>query len=566
MTMARTQPALFRWLRWRLTRNSGTQLFGNSRTRLITMILVSIVSWVAVFGAALWGFRLLASQQIPTGSIIELVFNSLFFTLGGMLVFSTGLVLYAGLFNGAETRFLLTTPARADHIFAAKLQSAMTFSSWAFVVLGVPVLLAYGIVFDAVWYFYPMLFAFIFGYVLLPGGIGALACLLLVNFFPHRRKQALACIVVVLLLGLGYWAYRAYVAAKASFNDRDQLQGLFDMFALTKGPLSPSDWMANGLLAMGRGDWQRGLVPLGLIWSNGLMLYVAATYASAKLYRRGYNRMATGGNLRKRYGRSGIDRVMEAMVFYLDRPTRILIVKDFRTLRREPAQIGQLVIFTGLLLLAVLNSRQFYQADIPTTYQHGLSLVNISATGLLMCAYLGRFIYPLMSLEGRKFWILGLLPLQRDQLVWGKFAFAITGSLLLAGGIILLSDVLLGLATLGIVLHAFTTVLLAVGLSGLSVGLSAWLPNFRETDPSKIVLGFGGTVNMLVSLVYLVLMIGTVCGPYHAASTMAAFNDRADQALPWWAFAGVPLGVLLAGVATWFPMRVGIRNLRTIEF
>ena len=44
-----------------------------------------------------------------------------------------------------------------------------------------------------------------------------------------------------------------------------------------------------------------------------------------------------------------------------------------------------------------------------------------------MCAYLGRFIYPLISLEGRKFWILGLLPLKREQILWGKFAFAVTG-------------------------------------------------------------------------------------------------------------------------------------------
>lgn len=562
--MTTTQPRLFRRLRWQITRNAGLQLFGNSPVRLITILCVSCIAWATIFGGSLWSFRFLANQQIPTGSILEMVFNALFFTLGGMLIFSTGLVLYAGLFNGAETRFLLTTPARADHIFAAKLQSAIAFSSWAFFVLCVPVLLAYGIVFEAVWYFYPLLFVFLFGYVLIPGGIGAVVCMLLVNFFPHRRKQALVVVVLIVLGALGYWGYCTYIAAKASFNDRDKLQGVFDMFTLTKGPASPSDWMAKGLLAVSRGDWATAALPIALIWSNGLMLYVLATYAAFKLYRRGYNRMSTGGNLRKRYGRSGIDRVMEAFVFYLDRPTRILIVKDFRTLRREPAQIGQLSIFMGLLLLAVLNSRQFYQADIPVGYQHGLSLVNISATGLLMCAYLGRFIYPLMSLEGRKFWILGLLPLDRSQLVWGKFAFAVTGSLLLAGGIILLSDLLLGLPLTGIALHALTTILMAVGLSGLSVGLSAWLPNFRETDPAKIVLGFGGTVNMLVSLVYLVLMIATVCGPYHAASAAALLQS--SEHLPWWAFAGIPIGLVLTVVATWLPMRVGMRNLCTLEF
>jgi len=215
--------------------------------------------------------------------------------------------------------------------------------------------------------------------------------------------------------------------------------------------------------------------------------------------------------------------------------------------------------------LAVVNSRQFFEADIPAAYQHGLSLLNMGATGLLMCAYLGRFIYPLISLEGRKFWILGLLPLRREQILWGKFAFAVTGSVLLAGGVVLLSDVLLQMPPVAVGVHLLTVLLLGVGLSGLSVGLSAWLPNFRETDPSKIVLGFGGTVNMLVGLGYLVLVIAAACGPFHAASAAANLDGRVGE-LSGWAFAGLPVAVGLAAAATLVPMRVGSRYLRTVEF
>ncbi|HEX3148158.1 MAG TPA: hypothetical protein VHR66_08735 [Gemmataceae bacterium] len=559
------QAILFHRLRWRIARNAGTQLLGNSRMRLVTAIACSVVVCAAVFALAYYGFGRLQEENIQSGAILELLFNAMFFTLGGMLVFSTGLVLYAGLFNGAETRFLLATPALADQIFAMKFQSAVVFASWAFVVLGGPILIAYGIVFESPWYFFAVLPVFVFGYVLLPGAMGGLFCLLFVNFFPHRRKQALIGIVLVILALVGFWLYRTLIAAKEGFADRDKLQGLFDLFTITRGDLSPSDWMARGLMALARGEWRDALLPLALIWSNGLMLYVTAAYAAKKLYRRGFNRMATGGDLRQRYGGSLADRVVGWLVFYLDRPTRILIIKDFRTFRREPAQLGQLIIFTGLLLLAVLNSRQFFEADIPVAYQQGLSLLNMGATGLLMCAYLGRFVYPLISLEGRKFWILGLLPLKREQLLWGKFAFAVTGSVLLAGCIVLLSDLLLGMSPAAIVVHLLTVILLGVGLSGLSVGISAWLPNFRETDPSKIVLGFGGTVNMLVSLGYLVFLIAAACGPFHLANTGAVLAGD-HGTLPLWAFAGLPVAAGMALVATIVPMRVGGRNLRGMEF
>ncbi|WP_020468421.1 putative ABC transporter permease subunit [Zavarzinella formosa] len=557
--------ATFWKLRIRLLRNARTQLFGNSRVRLFTMIASSVVVWIAVYAAAHGGFQLLNTQNIPPGAIVDLIFNAMFFTLGTMLVFSTGLMLYASLFNGAETRFLLATPAREDHIFASKFQGASLFSSWAFLVLGVPVLLAYGIVFAAPWYFYPLLFVHLLGFVFIPGSVGAILCLILVNFFPHRRKQALIVLILGLAAALGYWGYKTVMAARVGANNREELQGLFDMFSITKGIASPSDWLSHGVLSAGRGNLRDSVQALAVVWSNGLALYLLATFLAKRMYRRGFNRMATGGDIRRTYGRSRLDTVMEWSVFYLKRETRILIVKDFRTFRREPAQIGQVVIFGGLVVLAALNMRGFFEAGIPEAYSHALSLLKISATGLLMCAFLGRFVYPLISLEGRKFWILGLLPLRREQILWGKFAYALTGSLLLAGSLGVISDLVMGLSPFVVGLHLLTILYLGLGLSGLSVGISACLPNFRETDPSKIVLGFGGTVNMLIGLGYLVIVIVTMCGPYHLSRATESLVGQ--QTTPWWLLAG---GVFLATVAcvlaTWLPMRAGYRNFKQIEF
>ena len=69
----------------------------------------------------------------------------------------TALVLYASLFTAPEARYLLATPARADQIFATKFRAAVAFSSWAFVILGLPVLIAYGVMAGVPWYYYPLL-------------------------------------------------------------------------------------------------------------------------------------------------------------------------------------------------------------------------------------------------------------------------------------------------------------------------------------------------------------------------------------------------------------------------
>ena len=61
-----------------------------------------------------------------------------------------------------------------DQVFAYKFQGAVAFSSWGFLLLGSPILIAYGLRIGdgAPWYFYAVLPLFFLGFVLLPGSIG----------------------------------------------------------------------------------------------------------------------------------------------------------------------------------------------------------------------------------------------------------------------------------------------------------------------------------------------------------------------------------------------------------
>ena len=114
--------------------------------------------------------------------------------------------------------------------------------------------------------------------------------------------------------------------------------------------------------------------------------------------------------------------------------------------------------------------------------------------------------------------------------------------------------------------HTLPVLVAALGLSGLNVGLGAYLPNFRETDPSKIVVGFGGTVNMVVGLLFLLLVIASMSVPVHVAGLRPSLGVAVDREFPPWAFAGLPVGLLLGAVAVALPLRAGGRALRATEF
>ncbi len=561
-----SQAWLFQWLRWRVVANAGTLLFRNSRMRLLTIILCSLFVGGTVFAASYTGFFILHKQNIPfSGRIVGTLFDFLFLALAVLLIFSGGIILYSSLFTSPETAFLLSTPARADQVFAYKFQTAVAFSSWAFLLLGIPILVAYGLVFHVPWYYYALLPVFFLGFLLVPGSVGALACFVIVNITPQRRKQVLAAVLAVLVVGGGVWVYQTLDEMRRPRSNRDALQWLDARFAFSRAPLMPSHWMTRGLQAAARGDLASAAYPLALLWANGLMLYVAAAATAGRLYRRGYSRLATGGSIRKRYGAAWLDRAADRLLGFLDAQTRLLIIKDFRTFRRDPAQWAQILIFAGLMLLYVLNSPQFYQTDRGRAFQHVISFTNLLATAMLMCAYMSRFVYPMLSLEGRKFWILGLLPLRRERLLWGKFAFAATGGVLVGAALIAASDLLLGMPLATLAVHLPAVAVLAVGLSGLSVGIGACVPNFRETDPSKIAVGFGGTLNLIAGLMYLLVVIALVAGPYHLAAGLGQGESLTVRA---WGLvaAGGLLGVAAGVAATVVPLRAGARVLRGMEF
>jgi ABC-2 type transport system permease protein len=60
---------------------------------------------------------------------------------------------------------------------------------------------------------------------------------------------------------------------------------------------------------------------------------------------------------------------------------------------------------------------------------------------------------------------------------------------------------------------ALAIALMSASLSGLAVGLGALFPNFKEDNPSKIVSGFGGTLCLVISFLYISVFVALFALP-----------------------------------------------------
>jgi ABC-2 type transport system permease protein len=566
-----TAPAVF-FLSLRVAhlRNACSLMRETALTRTIAIVVSCLITWFSLFGFSLYAFAELKNRyNFPLNlGLLELLFDVMFFILSSLLLFSTAILLYSGLFTAGESRYLLTTPMPDDHIFAYKFQGALAFSNWGFLLLGSPVLIAYGLCVEpsAPWSFFAALPLFFLGFVLMPGSVGAIVCLLLVNFLPRNLGQLLKVVGAALGMVVVIWTYGEIRDHSHGFQPtRLWFENFINQLALLSGDLQPNHWVAAGLRAAAVGETASVWYYLALVWSNGLVLYIMAVWLGKRLFRRGVERVLTGGSLlSSKVGNSWLDRAVAKALFFLDLPTRLLIIKDFRSFRRDPAQWLQIFIFVGLLLSYFWAMRSFFERDIATTFKSGISLLTLTATSLLMCAYTGRFIFPLLSLEGRTFWLLGLLPLNRARLVWGKFAFSACTCLFPCAFLIGMCDVILGISPSFLLLHLLTVGLVSLGLSGISVSMGTFMPNFRENDPSKIAVGFGGTLNLVIGFFYILIVIGLVALPLHIYDARREFGQQAI--VPWFVWALAGLGVAIALVGALAPIKSASRCLERMEF
>ena len=63
--------------------------------------------------------------------------------------------------------------------------------------------------------------------------------------------------------------------------------------------------------------------------------------------------------------------------------------------------------------------------------------------------------------------------------------------------------------------HQVSCVVLCVGLSAIAVGLGAQMPDLHAHSPSKIAAGFGGTLNLVISAAFIVIVVLLTALPIH---------------------------------------------------
>jgi ABC-2 type transport system permease protein len=485
----------------RATRNLGRIVREHSSFK-VAFILVFASSMIM----GLWmlfaeGFFFLDTLGGIGLMLVSRLFALFFLALGVMLTMSGILTSYTTFFRSDETAFLFLKPLDMGQIAIYKALQSAVYSSWAFFFTIIPFIGAYAWHEKLSIFFSLVTLFFSIPLVLFFSGVGSLICLIGARWLPRGRR--LLSLVMVLAVVAVIWGMRTASVSAATGDDDATLllSRLIPGLRVASNPLLPSWWVAEGIMALARGQWARGLMLWSVLFSNVLVMGMLIEIAGRACFYKAWQRVNYSGEIVKRSGT--LLGSLERVLAFLRADTRALILKDIRTFLRDPAQWSQGLIFFGLLGLYFLNLRNLHYHMLPAEWRNVIVFLNVFSVSAVMCSLGSRFVYPQLSLEGHGFWIIGLSPVTMRRVLVSKFALAVAGMMAVSVTLMYISTRMLLVPPPVQAVALGVAVAMSLGISGLSTGLGALFLDLKQPNPAAIVSGFGGTLNLVLSLFFI---------------------------------------------------------------
>ncbi len=539
-----------------------------SKLKIAVLTFSAIIIWLGAYIWLYYGFRwLLNFGNMGGGAYVfgELLLRQVLslFALAVflLLIFSNILVAFSTLYKSKEVFYLLQGPLSYNQFFYVRFVECLLFSSWALAFLGSPLILAYGQSIQMTPAFYLAAIGFFIPYIIIPAAIGAIITMLLVRIFPQIRVQTMIALGVMVLVGFFY--YMVTILRKTRVAEDTPIAVFFDSMSRIQSRLLPSFWATEGLFSAGRLDYTEALFWWLMSISTALMLLVVAGWVAGKAFYPGWSYLNGQDRQRFKPENRGILNALLQPLNMLPLPIQALSKKDIRLFWRDPTQWSQFVIFFGIMAIYIANLRntsRFYEQDI---WRSWVACLNVGSVSLILATQTSRFVFPLISLEGHRFWILRLAPLSLRQLIWQKFWLSVVTTSGVTVGLALMSGYLLELEPAFYFMTVYGVALTNLGLAGLAVGLGSLYPTLSEDNPARIVSGMGGTLNLLLSIGYISLLVSAQ-GIVLLWDVAAFLTGRGDF---FWAYTLTLVFVTITSLlAVWLPMKAGLRHLERLEF
>lgn len=459
-------------------------------------------------------FRALLRFSV-TGPVLTLYalegFFALVFVIAVVSFVVTGSAVF---FRVRENRLLLASPLPVRALYLLRAVETGLLTSWSFGLLALPALLALGVAWERRAGFYLAGLGLLGGFILFAAALGTLLTVTTAAALGHFRSRTGIAAVGGALLGLAVALLgRFVVPTQADFYAMFQ-PGSLDgtpaavYFIETKFAYWPSHPFAGALFSMATGLAHRVQGPL----LASLLLVFAACLAAAwpgrPLFARALWGAAEGVLVARPTGESVTPRGRPVFPVLLRGPVGALLEKDLLGFLRSPQEFGR-GLFLGFLLLLYT----VFLLRVPIREVEGAEEVvarllafTLVAAGYFLTTFALRFVFPVISLEGRMAWVIFSSPLAFADLLLAKLLLYTLGLFGVMETLSLIGPLRFGLGFAGLAWWSLLLLLMSLTVVSVALALGTLWPNFREESAEALATNAGGLLTSLVCLGYVGLV------------------------------------------------------------
>ena len=533
-------------------------------TRLILFSFIGLFFWIAAF---LIFFRVLTYFQSVQdfGDILAMKLLSMmiitFFTL---LLFSSIINSLSHLYLSRDLSLLHSLPVTIRDIFLSRWLGSAFDSSWMVVAFSLPVLLSYGLIYQAGIVFYLMALVAIICMCLIASGISSLLVLLGAALLPAGKIRTLFVILGVALAILLVIVLRLIRPEQLVNPDSFASVVLYlNSLQALNLPYLPTTWITDTVRFALKNEWNPSLLNLALSASCAFSLIFVNDLVASVIYFRGFSRAQTTAQRLfpsvkfRGYG-------WEGLLNFLSRPGKAFAVKEIRSFFRDSTQWPQLFLICALIVVYLYNFSvlPIDRSPIKAVYlQNVFSFLNVGLAAFVLSAIAARFVFPTVSMEGEAFWIIQAAPVSIKTFLWIKFFLYYIPLLLLSEILIVASNLLLGVSPFMMFLSVLTIAFLVPAVVALAVGLGARYADFKSENPALSVTGFGGLLFMLLSFGLIALVIILEAGPVYKIFMSRLHGAVFSGIQILWFTLSFAFALFLCVFAIFYPMKLGEKYL-----
>ncbi|HKH93987.1 MAG TPA: hypothetical protein VKA54_19430, partial [Gemmatimonadaceae bacterium] len=416
-----------------------------------------------------------------------------------ILLLSNVITALSSFFLARDLDLLVGSPVDWLKLYGAKLLETGVNSSWMVVLLAVPMFAAFGSAYHGGWLFPLLVIGVFVPFLMIPAVIGSAITLILVNVFPARRTRDILSVIAVLAAGGIVLLFR--IVRPERLARPEGFRSLVEFVTVLRTPTSPflpSEWVQRAVLS-----WLQerpSLLPVYLLWTTAAAAFVLGALLHRKLYPIGFSKAQESG---ERWARgSMMGRLGHTIFSPLGILRRELILKELRLFFRDTTQWSQLILLGVLVIVYVFNIKYLPLRGEGVTFflRNVIPFLNLVLAGFVLASIAARFIFPSVSLEGRTLWLLRSSPMPVQQLLWAKFWVGTIPLLVLALGIVFVTDWLLQVSTFMFAVSVMTMSMMTLALCGMALGFGTLFPQFETENAAQIPTSFGGLMFMMASV------------------------------------------------------------------